>query len=45
MEIGVPVPTRTTTPPKLGPAAQEAFKAKSEALFPKYKTELLKQLT
>ena len=43
MEVGVRVETRTTPPAKLEPAQQEAFKAKSEALAPKYKTELLKQ--
>ena len=42
LEVGVPVPTRTTPPPKLGPAEQEAFLAKVKALAPKYKTELLK---
>ncbi len=40
-EIGVPVATRTTAPPKLDAEAQAAFKAKSEALAPKYRTELL----
>lgn len=42
MEVGVPVATRTTAPPKLDEAAQAAFKAKSEALAPKYRTEMLK---
>src|SRR3954471_18913081 len=37
MEIGVPVPTRTTPPPELDPTAQAAFKAKAEALAPKYR--------
>jgi quercetin dioxygenase-like cupin family protein len=41
LEVGVTVATRTTAPPKLDPAAQAAFKAKSESLAPKYKTELL----
>lgn len=41
-EVGVPVPTRTTPPPPLDPAQQQSFRAKSEALAPKYKTELLK---
>lgn len=41
-EIGVPVATRTTSPPKPDEAAQAALKAKSEALAPKYRTELLK---
>ncbi len=40
-EVGVPVATRTTTPPKLDAAAQEAFMAKAKALAPKYRTELL----
>ncbi|WP_353069616.1 cupin domain-containing protein [Tunturibacter empetritectus] len=42
-EIGVPVATRTTPPPKLDAAAQAAFKAKVEALNPKYKTEMLQR--
>src|SRR5450432_608054 len=42
-EVGVRVAGRTTPPPKLDPAAQAAFKAKAEALAPKYKTELLPQ--
>ena len=41
VEIGVPVPTRTTLPPKLDGAAQSGFKAKAAALAPKYRTELL----
>ncbi len=40
--VGVPVATRTTPPPKLDEAAQAAFRAKSEALAPQYRTELLK---
>jgi len=40
-EVGVPVATRTTAPPKLDDAAQAAFGAKVQALAPKYKTELL----
>jgi len=40
-EVGVPVATRTTPPPKLDPTAQAAFKAKAEALAPKYRTEML----
>ncbi len=43
MEIGVPVPTRTSPPPKPDEAAQNALKAKTEALASKYKTELLKE--
>jgi|SRR5271166_3011723 len=42
-EVGVPVATRTTAPPKLEGAAQAEFRAKAEALAPKYKTELLRQ--
>ena len=41
LEVGVPVPTRTTEPPKLDEAAQAAFRAKAQALAPKYRTELL----
>ncbi len=41
MEVGVPVATRTTPPPKLDEVAQAALKAKSEALAPKYRTEFL----
>jgi len=42
-EVGVPVATRTTPPPKLDPEAQAKFRAKAEALAPKYRTELLRQ--
>jgi quercetin dioxygenase-like cupin family protein len=41
LEVGVPVATRTTPPPKLDEAAQAEFKAKAAALAPKYRTELL----
>jgi quercetin dioxygenase-like cupin family protein len=41
MEVGVPVATRTTTPPVLDETEQAAFRAKSEALAPKYRTEIL----
>lgn len=41
MEIGVPVETRTTLPPKLDEAAQAEFRAKAGALAPKYRTEFL----
>ncbi|MDP9338671.1 MAG: cupin domain-containing protein [Acidobacteriota bacterium] len=41
LEVGVPVATRTTPPPKLDEAAQAAFVAKSKALAAKYRTELL----
>jgi quercetin dioxygenase-like cupin family protein len=43
VEVGVPVATRTTPPPKPDAAAVEAFRARAEALAPKYRTELLKQ--
>ncbi|MDQ3712891.1 MAG: cupin domain-containing protein [Acidobacteriota bacterium] len=41
MEIGTPVATRTTPPPKLSEAEQAALKAKVEALSPKFKSEIL----
>jgi uncharacterized cupin superfamily protein len=41
LEVGVPVATRTTPPPKLDVAAQAEFRAKAAALAPKYRTELL----
>jgi hypothetical protein len=41
MEVGVPVETRTTAPPKLDKEAQEKFIAKAKELAPKYRTELL----
>jgi quercetin dioxygenase-like cupin family protein len=40
-EVGVPVATRTTAPPVLDANAQAEFRAKAEALAPKYRTELL----
>ncbi len=40
-EIGVPVATRTTPPPKLDEAGQAALRAKIAAIAPKYRTELL----
>jgi mannose-6-phosphate isomerase-like protein (cupin superfamily) len=42
LAVGIPVPSRTSPPPKLDEAAQAAFIAKSIALAPKYKTELLR---
>jgi quercetin dioxygenase-like cupin family protein len=42
-QVGVPVATRTTPPPKLDPEAQAEFRAKAEALAPKYRTELLRE--
>jgi quercetin dioxygenase-like cupin family protein len=41
LEVGVPVATRTTEPPKLDEAAQAAFQAKAQELAPRYRTELL----
>ena len=41
LEVGQPVATRTEPPPGLDQAAQAAFIAKSEALAPQYRTELL----
>ena len=42
-ELGVSLPTRTTPPPPMDEAAQAAYRAKAEALAPKYHTELLQQ--
>jgi quercetin dioxygenase-like cupin family protein len=42
-EVGIPVATRTTAPPKLDAAEQAEFIAKSVVLAPKYRTELLHQ--
>ena len=42
-EVGTPVATITTPPPKLNPEQQEAFRQKSMELAPKYKTEILKE--
>lgn len=41
LAVGTRVATRTTPPPKLDATAQAEFKAKCEALAPKYRTELL----
>jgi len=41
-EVGTLVATRTTPPPKLDKAAQEAFVKKVQELAPKYRAELLK---
>jgi quercetin dioxygenase-like cupin family protein len=41
VQVGVPVATRTTPPPKPDEKSRAGFKAKAEALAPKYKTELL----
>jgi quercetin dioxygenase-like cupin family protein len=40
-EVGVPVATRTASPPKLEPGAQAEFIARVVALAPKYRTEML----
>lgn len=40
--VGIPLPARTSAAPQLDAAAQAAFIAKSKALAPKYRTELLK---
>ena len=41
MELGVKVDTRTTAPPKLDHAEQEAFEKKAAAIAPRYRTEIL----
>jgi quercetin dioxygenase-like cupin family protein len=43
LEVGVPVATRTTPPPKLSEKEQAAFIEKVKALAPKYRTELLRE--
>ncbi|HTF42279.1 MAG TPA: cupin domain-containing protein, partial [Terriglobales bacterium] len=43
LEVGVPVATRTTPPPKLPEKDQAAFIEKVKALAPKYRTELLRE--
>ncbi len=43
MEVGIPVATRTTPPPKLDEKEQIAFIEKLKALAPKYRTELLRE--
>jgi len=42
-QLGVPVATRTTPPPKLDEEQQRTFMQKAKALAPKYRTELLKE--
>ena len=42
-EVGVPVATRTTAPPKLDKDQQQQFMEKAKSLAPKYRTELLKE--
>ena len=43
LEVGVPVATRTTPPPKLDEKEQAAFLEKVKALAPRYRTELLRE--
>jgi quercetin dioxygenase-like cupin family protein len=43
LEVGVPVATRTSAPPKLDDAAQGGFIAKLLELAPKYRTEILQR--
>ncbi len=43
LEVGVPVATCTTPPPKLDETEPAAFIAKVGALAPKYRTELLRE--
>ena len=43
LEVGLPVATRTTPPPKLSEKEQSAFIEKVRALAPKYRTELLRE--
>ncbi len=42
-QIGIPVATRTTAPPKLDKSQQAEMMEKVKALAPKYRTELLKE--
>jgi quercetin dioxygenase-like cupin family protein len=43
VEVGTPVATRTTAPPKLDEKQQAEFIQKVKALAPKYRTELLRE--
>src|SRR5580692_962527 len=43
LEVGIPVATRTTPPPKLSEKEQAAFIERVKALAPKYRTELLRE--
>jgi hypothetical protein len=43
MEVGVPVESRTTPPPKLNEREQAAFIEKVKTLAPKYRTDLLRE--
>jgi mannose-6-phosphate isomerase-like protein (cupin superfamily) len=42
LAVGVPVATRTTPPPKLDEADEAEMRAKTTALLPKYRTEMVK---
>jgi quercetin dioxygenase-like cupin family protein len=42
-QVGIPVATRTTAPPKLDEKQMAGFLEKAKALAPKYRTELLKE--
>jgi mannose-6-phosphate isomerase-like protein (cupin superfamily) len=42
LQVGTPVETRTTPPPKPDKAAQEKLEAKAKELAPKFRTEFLK---
>jgi hypothetical protein len=42
LAVGQPALTRTQPPPALDEAAQAAFIARSQALAPQYRTELLR---
>src|SRR5450755_1165261 len=41
-QVGVPVPTRRSTPPQLDQAEQAALMKRAQELAPKYRTELLR---
>jgi uncharacterized cupin superfamily protein len=43
VEVGVPVATRTTPPPKLNENEQQHSSKKVKAIAPKYRTELLRE--
>ena len=43
MEVGVPVATRTTAPPKMNEQQMAEFLEKARAITPRYRTELLSE--
>ena len=43
LAVGIPVATRTSSPPKPDKAAEAEMKAKAAALFVKYRTEMVEQ--